>query len=40
VWVPENAPPESTFTVHLAKKNPFGRKPQGGLTLQVRVRKS
>jgi len=37
VWVPENANAGTSFSVHLVKRNRFGRKPQGGLALRVRV---
>lgn len=37
VWVPENAPVGSLLRLHLIKRNAFRRKPQGGLTLDVRI---
>jgi hypothetical protein len=37
VWVPEGTPAGSSFLVHLVKRNRPGIKPQGGLTVQIRV---
>lgn len=37
VWVPPDLPPGLSFSVHLVKRNPLRRRPQGGLSVQVRV---